>query len=90
MTFPSESHSHEAPAARSNSSENAIQDLTLSNDQDPDNYHNQIHSEPNIVSNIHLEFQDTSEYSGALENNKVQNQNPKITQTTPKINPSNI
>ena len=73
VTFSSESHSHEATTARSKSSENAIQNFTFPNDQDPDNYHNQTHPVPNNVSNIHSEIQDTLDHSGATENTEVQN-----------------
>ena len=88
VTFPSESHSHEAPAARLNSFENEIHDLTLPNDRDSDNNYNQILPEQNITSNLHTEIQDTSKYSSAPKHSEAQNQNTEITQTTHKINPS--
>ncbi|KAH9802307.1 hypothetical protein KPL71_001337 [Citrus sinensis] len=88
VSFPSESHSHEATTASSNSSENPIKDVIHSDDQDSDNSHNQTTPVPNSVSNTHSETQNTSDYSVALENTEVQNQNPKMSQTTPKLNPS--
>ena len=73
VSFPSESHNHEATTTSSNSSENPILDVTPSDDQDSNNSHNQTTPVPNSVLNTHSKTQNTLNYSIAPENTEVQN-----------------
>ena len=87
VSFPSESHSHEATIAGVNSSDIPILEITP-NDLSSDNNNEITCPVLNNASNPQSETQNPSNYSITPGNNNLQNQTPDISQSTPQRKPS--
>ena len=87
VSFPSESHSHEATIAGVNSSDNPILEITP-NDLSSDNNNEITCSVLNKASNAQSETQNLSNCSVTPGHNNLQNQTPDISQSTPQHKPS--
>ena len=87
MSFPSESHSHEATSAGVNSSDNPILEITPPNDLSSDNNNDFTCPVLNNASNPQSETQNPSNYSITPGNNNLQNQTPEISQSTSQLKP---
>ena len=88
VSFPSESHSHEATTAGVNPSDSQNLEITPSNDLSSDNNNEITCSVLNNTSNAQSNTQNPSNYSDTFGTNHIQDQTPEMPQVTPQLKPS--